>query len=132
MCLGTWKSGLTRPITDDQMTKLVRLSEKAEAEGLSIPSTRPSAVIEFAARTSETLLLQWDWLDLPNGRWSGRTARPAICPSSPERRGSPPLESAPHHGDSPFTFAPRDPITKPPSPTPTIRRGGASLTVLVC
>ncbi|MEN1557776.1 integrase, partial [Pseudomonas aeruginosa] len=64
------EKGSTRLITDDQMVKLFAYLDKAEAENLEHPILLLAVRLqfEFAARMSEILLLQWDWLDLPNGR----------------------------------------------------------------
>ena len=98
------EKGSTRLITDDQMTKLFTYLEKAEAEGLEHP-THLLAVrlqFEFAARMSEVLLLQWDWLDLPNGRvvWPDSKTGDMSKPLSEEARRR--LTNAPRYGDSPY------------------------------
>ena len=98
------EKGSTRLITDDQMTKLFAYLEKAEAEGLEHPIHLLAVRLqfEFAARMSEILLLQWDWLDLPNGRvvWPDSKTGDMSKPLSAEARRL--LESAPHYGDSPY------------------------------
>lgn len=60
----------TRLITDEQMIKLFAYLDKAEAEGLEHPTYLLAIRLqfEFAARMSEILLLQWDWIDLSNDR----------------------------------------------------------------
>lgn len=64
------EKGSTRLITDEQMVKLFAYLDKAEAEELEHPTYLLAIRLqfEFAARMSEILLLQWDWLDLPNSR----------------------------------------------------------------
>lgn len=60
----------TRLITDDEMTKLFKYLEQIEAEGL-VPYVIPLAIrlqFEFAARRSEIVLLEWEWIDLKNRR----------------------------------------------------------------
>ncbi|HCF94673.1 MAG TPA: integrase, partial [Verrucomicrobia bacterium] len=60
----------TRLITDDEMAKLFRHLEQIETEGL-VPYVIPLAIrlqFEFAARRSEIVLLEWEWIDLENRR----------------------------------------------------------------
>ena len=98
------EKGSTRLITDDQMTKLFAYLEKAEAEGLEHPIHLLAVRLqfEFAARMSEILLLQWDWLDLPNGRvvWPDSKTGDMSKPLSEEARRR--LTNAPRYGDSPY------------------------------
>ena len=52
------------------MTKLFKHLEQIEAEGL-VPYVIPLAIrlqFEFAARRSEIVLLEWEWIDLENRR----------------------------------------------------------------
>ncbi|WP_368648366.1 tyrosine-type recombinase/integrase [Castellaniella ginsengisoli] len=98
------EKGSTRLITDDQMTKLFAYLEKAEAEGLEHPIHLLAVRLqfEFAARMSEILLLQWDWLDLLNGRvvWPDSKTGDMSKPLSEEARRR--LTKAPRYGDSPY------------------------------
>jgi integrase len=60
----------TRLITDDEMAKLFKYLDQIEAEGL-VPYVIPLAIrlqFEFAARRSEIVLLEWEWIDLENRR----------------------------------------------------------------
>src|SRR5690606_32078991 len=98
------EKGSTRLITDEQMVKLFAYLEKAEAEGLEHPTYLLAIRLqfEFAARMSEVLLLQWDWLDLANDRvvWPDSKTGDMSKPLSTEARRL--LESAPRYGESPY------------------------------
>ncbi|WP_234263253.1 tyrosine-type recombinase/integrase [Hydrogenophaga sp. NFH-34] len=98
------EKGSTRLITDEQMVKLFAYLDKAEAKGLEHPIYLLAIRLqfEFAARMSEILLLQWDWLDLTNGRvvWPDSKTGDMSKPLSVEARRL--LESAPRYGSSPF------------------------------
>ena len=98
------EKGSTRLITDEQMVKLFAYLDKAEAESLEHPIYLLAIRLqfEFAARMSEVLLLQWDWLDLPNDRvvWPDSKTGDMSKPLSAEARHL--LENAPHYSDSPY------------------------------
>ena len=97
------EKGSTRLITDEQMVSLFAYLDKAEAEGLEHPIYLLAVRLqfEFAARMSEILLLQWDWLDLPNGRvvWPDSKTGDMSKPLSEEARRL--LTNAPRYGNSP-------------------------------
>lgn len=122
------EKGSTRLITDEQMVKLFAYLDKAEAEGLEHPIHLLAVRLqfEFAARMSEVLLLQWDWLDLPNGRvvWPDSKTGDMSKPLSEEARRR--LTNAPRYGDSPYVCPAILDHSKPSAPIPTTRRGGAS------
>lgn len=112
------EKGSTRLITDEQMVKLFAYLDKAEAEGLE-HSTYLLAIrlqFEFAARMSEILLLQWDWLDLPNSRvvWPDSKTGDMSKPLSMEARRL--LENAPRYGKSPYVCPATRNHDKPLSP----------------
>lgn len=98
------EKGSTRLITDEQMVSLFAYLDRAEAERLEHPIYLLAVRLqfEFAARMSEVLLLQWDWLDLPNGR--------AVWPDSKTGNMSKPLNeeaqrllsNARRYGNSPY------------------------------
>ncbi len=96
--------GSTRLITDEQMVSLFAYLERAEAERLEHPIYLLAVRLqfEFAARMSEILLLQWDWLDTPNRRvvWPDSKTGDMSKPMSEEARRL--LSNAPHYGDSPY------------------------------
>lgn len=98
------EKGSTRLITDEQMVKLFAYLNRAEAEELEHPTYLLAIRLqfEFAARMSEILLLQWDWLDLPNSRvvWPDSKTGDMSKPLSAEARRL--LENAPHYGKSPY------------------------------
>lgn len=98
------EKGSTRLITDGQMVKLFAYLDRAEAEGLEHPTYLLAIRLqfEFAARMSEILLLQWDWLDLPNSRvvWPDSKTGGISKPLSMEARRL--LENAPRYGSSPY------------------------------
>ncbi len=98
------EKGSTRLITDEQMVSLFAYLDKAEAEELEHPIYLLAVRLqfEFAARMSEILLLQWDWLDLPNGRvvWPDSKTGDMSKPLSEEARRL--LTNAPRYGKSPY------------------------------
>ena len=98
------EKGSTRLITDEQMVSLFAYLDRAEAERLEHPIYLLAVRLqfEFAARMSEVLLLQWDWLDLPNGRavWPDSKTGNMSKPLSEEAQRL--LSNALHYGDSPY------------------------------
>ncbi|MHB1203689.1 MAG: tyrosine-type recombinase/integrase [Acidithiobacillus sp.] len=98
------EKGSTRLITDEQMVSLFAYLGRAEAERLEHPIYLLAVRLqfEFAARMSEVLLLQWDWLDLPNGRavWPDSKTGNMSKPLSEEAQRL--LSNAPRYGDSPY------------------------------
>lgn len=132
------EKGSTRLISDEQMVSLFAFLDKAEAEELEHPIYLLAIRLqfEFAARMSEILLLQWDWLDLPNGRvvWPDSKTGDMSKPLSEEARRL--LTNAPRYGKSPYVcpaILDHDkPLGPHPAPIPTIRHGGAFLLVPAC
>ena len=59
------EKGSTRFITDDEMRKLFAYLDRAEREGLEHPFILLAVRLqfEFAARMSEILSLEWEWID---------------------------------------------------------------------
>ncbi len=112
------EKGSTRLITDEQMVRLFAYLDKAEAEGLEHPTLLLAIRLhfEFAARMSEILLLQWDWLDLANGRvvWPDSKTGGMSKPLSQEARRL--LSNAPRYGDSPYVCPAILDHSKPLSP----------------
>lgn len=112
------EKGSTRLITDEQMVKLFTYLNKAEAEYLEHPIHLLAIRLqfEFAARMSEILSLQWDWLDLPNGRvvWPDSKTGDMSKPISAEAHRL--LEKAPHYGDSPYVCPAIQDHSKPLNP----------------
>ncbi|ULU23318.1 tyrosine-type recombinase/integrase [Dyella terrae] len=98
------EKGSTRLITDEQMVSLFAYMDRAETEHLEHPIYLLAVRLqfEFAARMSEVLLLQWDWLDLPNGRavWPDSKTGNMSKPLSEEAQRL--LSNAPRYGDSPY------------------------------
>lgn len=60
----------TRLITDEELTRLYAYLDRADAEGLEHPILTLAVRLqfEFAARISEVLLLEWEWIDSANKR----------------------------------------------------------------
>ncbi|MCY1293978.1 Phage integrase family protein [compost metagenome] len=112
------EKGSTRLITDEQMVKLFAYLDKAEAEELEHPTYLLAVRLQFAfaARMSEILLLQWDWLDLPNSRvvWPDSKTGDMSKPLSMEARRL--LENAPRYGESPYVCPATRNHEKPLSP----------------
>lgn len=98
------EKGSTRLITDEQMVSLFAYLDRAEAERLEHPIYLLAVRLqfEFAARMSEVLLLQWDWLDLSNGRavWPDSKTGNMSKPLSEEAQRL--LSNAHRYGDSPY------------------------------
>lgn len=101
----------TRLITDDEMAKLFKYLEQIEAEGL-VPYVIPLAIrlqFEFAARRSEIVLLEWEWIDLENRRvvWpdskTGGMSKPMseeayrLLSTAPRQEGNPYVMPSPRH-----------------------------------
>jgi integrase len=101
----------TRLITDDEMAKLFKHLEQIEAEGL-VPYVIPLAIrlqFEFAARRSEIVLLEWEWIDLENRRvvWpdskTGGMSKPMseeayrLLSTAPRQEGNPYVLPSPRH-----------------------------------
>jgi integrase len=100
------------------MVKLFAYLERAEAERLENPIYLLAVRLqfEFAARMSEVLLLQWDWLDLPNSRvvWPDSKTGDMSKPMSEEAQRL--LSNTPHYGDSPYVCPAIRDHRKPLSP----------------
>ncbi|MDB5971102.1 MAG: integrase [Hydrocarboniphaga sp.] len=94
--------GTTRLITDEQMGKLFAYLDQADAEGLENPSLTLAIRLqfEFAARMSEILLLEWDWVDLVHRRvvWPDSKTGDMSKPINEEAHRL--LSAAPHYKDS--------------------------------
>ncbi len=100
------------------MVNLFAYLDRAEAERLEHPIYLLAVRLqfEFAARMSEVLLLQWDWLDMPNGRavWPDSKTGDMSKPLSEEAQQL--LSNAPHYGDSPYVCPAIRDHSKPLSP----------------
>ena len=111
------EKGKTRLITDAQMRQLFAYLDKADTEGLEQPTLTLAIRLqfEFAARMSEILLLQWDWIDLPNKRvvWPDSKTGNMSKPMSKEAYRL--LSSATHYENSPYVcpsiFNHKQPLT---------------------
>ena len=101
----------THLISDDDMGKLFRQLDKIEAEGLE-NYTIPLAIrlqFEFAARRSEIVTLEWEWVDLENRRvvWpdskTGGMSKPMseeayrLLSTAPRQEGNPYVLPSPRH-----------------------------------
>ena len=96
----------TRLIVDDEMVLIFRQLETLEAEGLE-SYVIPLAIrlqFEFAARMSEILSLQWDWIDFENRRinWPDSKTGPMSKPISEEAQRL--LSNATRYEDSPYVI----------------------------
>jgi len=104
----------TRLITDDEMAKLFKHLEQIEAEGL-VPYVIPLAIrlqFEFAARRSEIVLLEWEWIDLKNRRvaWPDGKTGSMSKPMSEEAYRL--LSTAPRREGVRYVLpSPRNPLT---------------------
>jgi len=98
------EKGSTRFITDDEMRKLYAYLNKADAEGLEHPFLTLAIRLqfEFAARMSEVLSLEWNWIDVDQRRvtWPDSKTGDITKPLSDEAYHL--LSEAPRFEDSPF------------------------------
>lgn len=98
------EKGSTRFITDDEMRKLYAYLDKADWDGLEHPFITLAIRLqfEFAARMSEVLSLQWQWIDLEQRRvtWPDSKTGGMTKPLSDEAHRL--LKTAPRLEDSPF------------------------------
>ena len=101
----------THLISDDDMGKLFRQLDKIEVEGLE-NYVIPRAIrlqFEFAARRSEIVTLEWEWVDLENRRvvWpdskTGGMSKPMseeayrLLSTAPRQEGNPYVLPSPRH-----------------------------------
>ncbi|KSG53465.1 integrase [Pseudomonas aeruginosa] len=101
----------THLISDDDMGKLFRQLDKIEVEGLE-NYVIPLAIrlqFEFAARCSEIVTLEWEWVDLENRRvvWpdskTGGMSKPMseeayrLLSTAPRQEGNPYVLPSPRH-----------------------------------
>ncbi|MBM1183056.1 MULTISPECIES: tyrosine-type recombinase/integrase [Pseudomonas] len=101
----------THLISDEDMGKLFRQLDKIEAEGLE-NYVIPLAIrlqFEFAARRSEIVTLEWEWVDLENRRvvWpdskTGGMSKPMseeayrLLSTAPRQEGNPYVLPSPRH-----------------------------------
>lgn len=112
------EKGSTRFITDDELRKLFTYLDAADREGLEHPFLTLAIRLqfEFAARMSEVLSLEWDWIDLEQRRvtWPDSKTGGITKPLSDEAYRL--LTEAPRFEDSPFVcpsiFDPSKPMTE--------------------
>lgn len=101
---GLPERGHSRLITDEEMVKLFAYLDQAEIERTVRPETLLAIRLqfEFAARMSEILHLQWDWIDFENRRinWPDSKTGPMSKPMSEEAHRL--LSNAARYEDSPY------------------------------
>jgi integrase len=110
--------GSTRLIRDGELRKLFDYLDLAERDGLEHPFITLAIRLqfEFAARRSEILALEWDWIDFENRRvvWPDSKTGGMSKPIGTEAYRL--LESAPRLEDSPYVvpsiFDPLKPMPK--------------------
>jgi integrase len=111
------QKGRTRLITDDELRKLFAYLDRADMEGLEHPFLTLAIRLQFAfaARRSEILDLQWEWVDFANRRvvWPDSKTGGMSKPLSTEAIGL--LRSAPRVEGSPYVVPA---IFGPPRPMP--------------
>ena len=108
----------TRLITDEELTRLYAYLDRADAEGLEHPVLTLAIRLqfEFAARMSEVLLLEWEWIDFANKRvvWPDSKTGGMSKPLSAEALRL--LQEAPRYARSKFVipalFDGSQPMTK--------------------
>lgn len=110
--------GKTRLITDAELRKLFEYLDRAKAEGLEHPFILLAIRLqfEFAARMSEILNLEWEWIDFDNHRvvWPDSKTGGMSKPMSAEALRL--FETAPRLEESAFVcpsvFDPNLPMSK--------------------
>ena len=108
----------TRLITDEELIRLYAYLDRADAEGLEHPILTIAIRLqfEFAARMSEVLLLEWEWIDFANKRvvWPDSRTGGMSKPLSAEALRL--LQEAPRYARSKFVipalFDGSQPMTK--------------------
>ena len=115
------ESGKTRLITDDEMVRLFAYLERADVEGLEHPFLTLGIRLQFAfaARMSEIINMEWEWVDFANRRvvWpdskTGEISKPmsqdvfALFSTAPRLQRSPyvvPSISQPDQPMSQYTY----------------------------
>jgi integrase len=96
------QKGRTRLITDDELRMLFAYLDRADTEGLEHPFLTLAIRLQFAfaARRSEILDLQWEWLDFVNRRvvWpdskTGGMSKPLSAEAIDLLRSAPRLEGS--------------------------------------
>jgi integrase len=97
------ESGKTRLITDEEMARLFGYLERSDMEGLEHPFLSLGIRLQFAfaARMSEIISMEWEWVDFVNRRvvWpdskTGKISKPmsedvvALLSNAPRLEGSP-------------------------------------------
>lgn len=97
------ESGKTRLITDNEMVRLFGYLDRADVEGLEHPFLTLGIRLQFAfaARISEIISMEWEWVDFVNRRvvWpdskTGKISKPmskdafALLSTAPRLEGSP-------------------------------------------
>lgn len=112
------EKGKTRFISDDEMIRLFGYLDRADQEGLEHPFLLLGIRLqfEFAARMSEILALEWEWIDMRNRRvtWPDSKTGDISKPLSDESLRL--LTTAPRLEDSPFVcpaiFDPHKPMSQ--------------------
>jgi integrase len=98
--------GVTRLITDAELRKLFAYLDLADAEGLEHPFLTLAIRLqfEFAARRSEIIALEWDWIDFPGRRvvWPDSKTGSMSKPLGTEARRL--LDTAPRLESSPYVI----------------------------
>ena len=111
------ESGKTRLITDDEMARLFRYLERAEMEGLEHPFFTLGVRLQFAfaARMSEVISMEWNWVDFVNRRvvWpdskTGEISKPmsedvvTLLLNTPRLEGSPYVVPSIYKPDRPMS-----------------------------
>ena len=115
------ESGKTRLITDDEMVRLFAYLDRADVEGLEHPFFTLGIHLQFAfaARMSEIINMEWEWVDFANRRvvWpdskTGEISKPmsedvfALLSTAPRFQRSPyvvPSISQPDQPMSQYTY----------------------------
>ena len=108
--------GRTRLITDAELKRLFAYLDRADAEGLEHPFLTLAIRLQFAfaARRSEILHLEWDWIDFENRRvvWpdskTGGMSKPLSVEAAELLANAPLLEDSPYV--VPSIFDPQRPM----------------------
>ena len=110
--------GRTRLITNAELKRLFTYLDRADAEGLEHPFLTVAIRLQFvfAARRSEILNLEWDWIDFENRRvvWpdskTGGMSKPLSAEAEELLLAAPRLEDSPYV--VPSVFDPQKPMSE--------------------
>jgi integrase len=95
-----------RLITDDEMIRLFKYLDRADAEALEHPFVTFAIRLQFAfaARMSEIVGLEWKWIDFANRRVVWPDSKTGKISKAMSKDAFMLLTNAPHFGVSPYVI----------------------------